>query len=134
MFGFLKKLFGGDTETNKAAGVQIEQAPVVDAKVEAANQAPYKVETPAFTPEVVARLQAAHDAVVASGQPDDCKGLDAAIAAQAAQLPSEAPVAEVAKKAPAKKKPQAAKPKAEKPSQKPAAITAPKKSGRKQKV
>jgi hypothetical protein len=130
MFGFLKKLFGGDTETNKAAGVQIEQAPVVDAKVEAANQAPYKVETPAFTPEVVARLQAAHDAVVASGQPDDCKGLDAAIAAQAAQLPSEAPVA----KASAKKKPQAAKPRAEKPSQKPAAITAPKKSGRKQKI
>jgi hypothetical protein len=130
MFGFLKKLFGGDTETNKAAGVQVEQSPVVDTKVEAANQAPYKVDAPAFTPEVVARLQAAHDAVVASGQPDDCKGLDAAIAAQAAQLPSEAPVA---KKAPAKKKPQAAKPKAEKVVQKPAAITAPKKSGRKPK-
>ena len=33
MFGFLKKLFGGDAETNKAAGVQIEQVP-------------YKVESP----------------------------------------------------------------------------------------
>ena len=102
MFGFLKKLFGGDTETNKAAGVQIEQAPVVDAKVEAANQAPYKVETPVAPAPVVEAAPA--------------------------------PVAEVAKKAPVKKKPQAATPKAEKPSQKPAAITAPKKNSRKQKV
>ncbi len=48
-------------------------------------EAPYKVETPpALTPEVVAKLQEAHDAVVASGQPDDAKGLDEAIAAQAA--------------------------------------------------
>jgi hypothetical protein len=94
MFGFLKKLFGGDTETNKAAGIQIEQAPapVVDTKVEAANQAPYKVET--------------------------------AVASAAA------PVV----KAPAKKKPQAVKPKAEKVAQKPAAITAPKKGGRKPKA
>jgi len=99
MFGFLKKLFGGDTETNKAAGVQIEQELVVDAKVEAANQAPYKVETPVESAPVV----------------------------------EPAPVAEVAKKAPAKKKPQAVKPKAEKVAQKPAAITAPKKSGRKPK-
>jgi hypothetical protein len=51
MFGFLKKLFGGDAETNKAAGVQVEQLPVVDTKVEAANQAPYKVE--ALVPEAV---------------------------------------------------------------------------------
>ena len=101
MFGFLKKLFGGDTETNKAAGVQVEQSPVVNTKVEAANQAPYKVETP----------------------------VEAAPVVEAAP----APVAEVAKKAPAKKKPQAAKPKAEKVAQKPAAITAPKKSGRKPK-
>jgi hypothetical protein len=35
MFGFLKKLFGLDPETNKEAGVQIEQV-----------SAPYKVETP----------------------------------------------------------------------------------------
>jgi hypothetical protein len=91
MFGFLKKLFGSDAETNKAAGVQIEQAPVVVAKVEAANQAPYKVEAPA--------------------------------------APAVASVA----KSPAKKKPQAAKPKAEKSAQKPAAITAPKKGGRKPK-
>jgi hypothetical protein len=27
MFGFLKKLFGGDAQINKEAGVQIEQAP-----------------------------------------------------------------------------------------------------------
>jgi hypothetical protein len=33
MLGFLKKLFGGDPETNKEAGVQIEQVP-------------YKVEAP----------------------------------------------------------------------------------------
>ena len=47
--------------------------------------APYKVETPpTLQPEVVEQLQAAHDAVVASGQPDDAKGLDEAIAAQAA--------------------------------------------------
>lgn len=50
-----------------------------------AAEAPYKVDTPAFTPEVTAALQAAHDQVVASGQPDDSMGLDAAIAAQAAQ-------------------------------------------------
>lgn len=53
MFGFLKKLFGSDAETNKAAGVQVEQSPVVDAKVEAANQAPYKVETPVAPVPVV---------------------------------------------------------------------------------
>jgi hypothetical protein len=35
MFGFLKKLFGNDPETNKEAGVQIEQL-----------SAPYKVEAP----------------------------------------------------------------------------------------
>ena len=50
-------------------------------------EAPYKVE--AITPmplgtEAVVFLQAAHDQVVASGQPDDSKGLDEAIAAQAA--------------------------------------------------
>jgi len=36
MFGFLKKLFGGDAETNRAAGIQIEQV-----------AAPYKVPEPA---------------------------------------------------------------------------------------
>ena len=52
-----------------------------------AAEAPYKVEatTPVFAPDVVDQLQAAHDAVVASGQPDDSKGLDEAVAAQAAQ-------------------------------------------------
>jgi hypothetical protein len=35
MFGFLKKLFGGDVETNKEVGVQIGQA-----------SAPYKVPEP----------------------------------------------------------------------------------------
>jgi hypothetical protein len=46
MFGFLKKLFGGDPETNKAAGVQIEQVPykveppVVEDKVKAVNEQP----------------------------------------------------------------------------------------------
>jgi hypothetical protein len=58
-------------------------------------EVPYKVEAPValgeppatvvFTPEVNESLQAAHDQVVASGQPDDSKGLDEAIAAQAAQ-------------------------------------------------
>jgi CDGSH-type Zn-finger protein len=48
MFGFLKKLFGGDAETNKEAGVQIEQVPykmeppVVETKVEAVNRQPVK--------------------------------------------------------------------------------------------
>ena len=57
-----------------------------------AAEAPYKVDissvnpmSPVFTPEVTVALQAAHDQVVASGQPDDSKGLDEAIAAQAAQ-------------------------------------------------
>lgn len=50
-----------------------------------AAEAPYKVEAPAFAPEVAVTLQAAHDQVVASGQPDDSKGLDAAVAAQLAQ-------------------------------------------------
>jgi hypothetical protein len=72
-----------------------------DTKV--AEAAPYKVETPAVTVTteqryvgeneqgavyetvVVDQLQKAHDAVVASGQPDDSKGLDEAIAAQAAK-------------------------------------------------
>lgn len=49
-----------------------------------AAEAPYKAEEPAVAPEVAVQLQAAHDAVVASGQPDDSKGLDAAIAVQAA--------------------------------------------------
>jgi hypothetical protein len=48
MFGFLKKLFGGDAETNKAAGVQIEQVPykveppVVENKIETASRQPVK--------------------------------------------------------------------------------------------
>ena len=48
MFGFLKKLFGGDAETNKEAGVQIEQVPykteppVVENKVETVNRQPVK--------------------------------------------------------------------------------------------
>ena len=51
-------------------------------------EAPYKIE--AITPmplgtEAVMSLQATHNQVVASGQPDDSKGLDAAIAAQALQ-------------------------------------------------
>ena len=54
-------------------------------KNEPAQAAPYKVEAPVMlAPEALAPLQAAHDAVVASGQPDDAKGLDEAIAAQAA--------------------------------------------------
>ena len=110
MFGFLKKLFGSDAETNKAAGIQIEQTPVIDTKIEAANQAPYKVEPPI--------LDLA----------------DIAIAQRPAPVAVPTPVAEVAKKAPAKKKPQAAKTKAEKVVQKPAAITAPKKASRKSKV
>jgi len=46
MFGFLKKLFGGDAETNKQAGVQIEQVPykveppVLEEKVAAVNAQP----------------------------------------------------------------------------------------------
>ena len=62
MFGFLKKLFGSDAETNKAAGVQIEQVPVIDTRAEAANQAPYKIETPVAPVSVV---EAAPTSVVA---------------------------------------------------------------------
>jgi hypothetical protein len=52
-----------------------------------AAEAPYKIDTTSINPlsPVAVQLQEAHDAVVASGQPDDSKGLDAAIAAQAAQ-------------------------------------------------
>ena len=88
-----------------------------DAVVKSA-EAPYKVE--AITPmplgtEAVMSLQAAHDQVVASGQPDDSKGLDVAIATQAAKAPR-APKAKTA-----------AKPKA-KTAAKPAARTAAKKA------
>lgn len=64
-------------------------------------EAPYKVE--AITPmplgtEAVMSLQAAHDQVVVSGQPDDSKGLDEAIAAQVARSAVEvAPVTVKAK-------------------------------------
>ena len=66
-----------------------------------APEVPYKVE--AITPmplgtEAVMSLQAAHDQVVVSGQPDDSKGLDEAIAAQAARSAVEvAPVTVKAK-------------------------------------
>jgi len=97
------------------------------------DQVAYKVEPPAVIPvaglmvetsptalmplgtEAVVSLQAAHDQVVASGQPDDSKGLDVAIATQAAKAPR-APKAKTA-----------AKPKA-KTAAKPAARTAAKKA------
>lgn len=41
MIGFFKKLFGRDADTNKEAGVQIEQVP-------------YKVETPVVEPVKIA--------------------------------------------------------------------------------
>jgi hypothetical protein len=61
MFGFLKKLFGGDATTNKEAGVQIEQAPykvpepaaitpapsVATDKVAKVNSQPLEVKQPA---------------------------------------------------------------------------------------
>jgi hypothetical protein len=47
MFGFLKKLFGGDPETNKEAGVQIEQV-----------AAPYKVPEPVPVVDKVAEVNA----------------------------------------------------------------------------
>jgi hypothetical protein len=97
------------------------------------DQVAYKVEPPAVIPvaglmvetsptalmplgtEAVMSLQAAHDQVVASGQPDDSKGLDVAIATQAAKAPR-TPKAKIA-----------AKPKA-KTAAKPAARTAAKKA------
>lgn len=97
------------------------------------DQVAYKVEPPAVIPvaglmvetsptalmplgtEAVVSLQAAHDRVVASGQPDDSKGLDVAIATQAAKAPR-TPKAKIA-----------AKPKA-KTAAKPAARTAAKKA------
>ena len=113
MFGFLKKLFGSDAETNKAAGVQVEQAPV-----EAANQAPYKVEMVPVS-DATSVVMIVPEAVPATTPiPLVVEG---------------AGVVEVPAAKPAKKKPRAAKPKAEKPAAKPAAITAPKKGGRKPK-
>ena len=50
MFGFLKKLFGGDTQTNREAGVQIEQVP-------------YKVETPEIVAVAAADLPIVTDKV-----------------------------------------------------------------------
>ena len=88
------------------------------------DQVAYKVEPPpaALMPlgtEAVMSAQAAHDQVVASGQPDDSKGLDEAIAAQAAKAPR-APKAKTAAKPKAKT--------AAKPAAKPAARTAAKKA------
>lgn len=105
------------------------------------DQVAYKVEPPAVIPvsglmvssgvetapaalmplgtEAVMSAQAAHDQVVASGQPDDSKGLDEAIAAQAAKAPR-APKAKTAAKPKAKT--------AAKPAAKPAARTAAKKA------
>jgi hypothetical protein len=100
------------------------------------DQVAYKVEPPAVIPvaglmvetsptalmplgtEAVVSLQAAHDRVVASGQPDDSKGLDVAIATQAAKAPR-------TPRAPKAKTP--VKPKA-KTAAKPAARTAAKKA------
>ena len=56
MFGFLKKLFGGDAETNQAAGIQIEQVPykveppVVENKVAVANAQPIVKDVAAAEP------------------------------------------------------------------------------------
>lgn len=55
MFGFIKKIFGAKEEV---------AAPVVDTKVEAVNQAPYKVEAVKIVPAEVAV-----QAVVASTAP-----------------------------------------------------------------
>jgi SepF-like predicted cell division protein (DUF552 family) len=46
MIGFFKKLFGRDADTNKEAGVQIEQVP-------------YKVETPVVEPVKIAVAEVA---------------------------------------------------------------------------
>ena len=56
MFGFLKKLFGGDAQTNQEAGVQIEQTPykveppVVEDKVAVANSQPIEKVAPVAEP------------------------------------------------------------------------------------
>ena len=83
MIGFIKKLFG-----SKPAEVA---APVVDARVEAANSAPYKVETPA---------EVAVQAVVEASAP-----------AKKKPAPKKQ---QFAKKAPAAKKPAVKKPAAPK--------------------
>jgi hypothetical protein len=52
MFGFLKKLFGGDASTNQAAGIQIEQAPYKVPEPAATTPIPFVVEAaPAVTTE-----------------------------------------------------------------------------------
>lgn len=61
-----------------------DKATVTEAMSDAPAQAPYKTEPEPITAETQAALQKAHDEVVLSGQPDDSKGLDEAIAAVAA--------------------------------------------------
>jgi hypothetical protein len=45
MFGFIKKLFGGDTQTNTEVGVQVEQAPYKVPEPAATTPIPLVVET-----------------------------------------------------------------------------------------
>jgi hypothetical protein len=90
MFAFIKKLFG-----TKPAEVA---APAVDTKVEAANSAPYKVETP---------TEVAVKAVIEASVPAEKKP-----APKKQQFAKKAPAAKkpaAAKKAPAAKKPAAPK-------------------------
>jgi hypothetical protein len=53
MFGFLKKLFGGDASTNQAAGVQIEQAPYKVPEPVRAVTVPVAPATVTKTPAVI---------------------------------------------------------------------------------
>ena len=53
MFGFLKKLFGGDSSTNQAAGVQIEQAPYKVPEPVRAVPVPVASATVTKTPAVI---------------------------------------------------------------------------------
>jgi hypothetical protein len=50
----------------------------------ASKEQSLNTKTPAITPEQQASAKKAHDAAIASGQPDDSAGLDAAMARQAA--------------------------------------------------
>lgn len=76
MFKAIKDFFFGKQETAVQAAV-VQEAVVQEAV--------------AIAQEVTAQLHSTHDAIVASGQPDDSAGLDAAIAAQAAVVPKKKP-------------------------------------------
>jgi hypothetical protein len=120
MFKFLKSLFGGDQQTNQAAGVQIEQTPykveppVVEDKVAVANRAPAKCGCGRSSTGLCVGLHkltddewSAHDANPNKAKPERAKNTKGQFVADNPATPENE--AWVGGKAPAKKKPAAIK-------------------------